>query len=349
MGSNARTDKRGFALPAVLAVTGVVTLIFLVAITALASLTAEARSARDRVRFTTQAMSAEATLAYVAATEPLQSGGFAVGSVRVQDEFSSDTSVEGTDRGSADGTTVRLDGRSYALDGAHPVVLQIQDQGGLINLSALGVDALPRLLERLGVPQSQFGAIAARYTDYVDSDDLTAPGGAEASQYDVGEPANRDLRRPTEWLSVLGLREAVDPAAWRAVRGRLAADSTQRALNVNAMDTEALQVLMGLSEQQAEAVIRAREAAPFRSFTDFLAVGGGPPPLDTEQTYTFPSGRILYTIRDTRSPWVYRGRITLTPYSIEQPMWIDQTEQTEAPGRAATRVADAVPFPYASR
>lgn len=348
MASRTRARK-GFALPAVLAVTGVVTLIFLVAITALASLTAEARSARDRVRFTTQAMSAEATLAYVAATEPLRSSGFEVGAARAVDEFSSDTSTEGTDRGGSDGTTIRLDGRSYALDGAHPLVLQVQDQGGLINLSAMGLGVLPRLLERLGVPQSQVGTVAARYTDYVDSDELTVPGGAEASQYDVGAPANRELRRPTEWLSILGLREAVDPAAWRAVRGRLAADSTQRSLNVNAMDTEALQILMGLSEQQAETVIQARQAAPFRSFTDFLAVSGVPVPLDSEQTYTFPSGRILYTIRDTRSPWVYRGRITLTPYSIEQPMWIDQTEQTEAPGRAATRVADAVPFPYASR
>ena len=38
--------RDGFALPAVLAVTGVVTLIFLVAITALARLTAEVKAAK---------------------------------------------------------------------------------------------------------------------------------------------------------------------------------------------------------------------------------------------------------------------------------------------------------------
>ncbi|MGN7099928.1 hypothetical protein, partial [Brevundimonas diminuta] len=66
----ATQPRRGFALPAVLAVTGVVTLIFLVAITALASLTAEAAAARARVRFLQRAMTAEAALAYMAATCP---------------------------------------------------------------------------------------------------------------------------------------------------------------------------------------------------------------------------------------------------------------------------------------
>ena len=83
-----RRTRDGFALPATLAVLGVVTLIFLVAITALASLTAEARSARDRVRFLQQAMTAEATLAYLASTEPLRPQGFAVGAGRILDEFS---------------------------------------------------------------------------------------------------------------------------------------------------------------------------------------------------------------------------------------------------------------------
>jgi hypothetical protein len=48
----------------VLAVTGVVTLIFLVAMTALASLTAEAASARARVRFIARALTAEAMMTF---------------------------------------------------------------------------------------------------------------------------------------------------------------------------------------------------------------------------------------------------------------------------------------------
>ncbi|MGO4410932.1 hypothetical protein AB4Y66_12880, partial [Brevundimonas sp. M-11_2] len=74
--------RDGFALPAVLAVTGVVTLIFLVAITALASLTAEAASARVRVRFLQRALTAEATLSYMAATEPMRAYGFGVNDAR---------------------------------------------------------------------------------------------------------------------------------------------------------------------------------------------------------------------------------------------------------------------------
>lgn len=74
--------RSGFALPAVLAVTGVVTLIFLVAITALASLSAEAASARARVRFLQRAMSAEAALSFMAATEPTRAYGFGVNDIR---------------------------------------------------------------------------------------------------------------------------------------------------------------------------------------------------------------------------------------------------------------------------
>ena len=63
MRTAAAQAERGFVLPAVLVVVGVVALIFLVAITALDSLAAETRRITDEVRFRQSALSLEAEAA----------------------------------------------------------------------------------------------------------------------------------------------------------------------------------------------------------------------------------------------------------------------------------------------
>jgi hypothetical protein len=171
------------------------------------------------------------------------------------------------------------------------------------------------------------------YRDYVDQDGLEQPNGAEAGDYDGAGPANRVLRRPDEWLSLLGVREQIRPAAWRRIREHLAMDSTSPNETVNTATAETMRILYGATPSQAEAAIRAREQQPFLSFAAFAAATGLP---DTsgDSFYTFPSGRIILTIADSRSAWVYRSRLTLTPSGLERPVWIDQTELKEAPGRA---------------
>ena len=171
-----RSRRTGFALPAVLAVTGVVTLIFLVAITALASLTAEANSARARMRFLQRALSAEAALAYMAATEPMKANGLSLNDLRAFNEYG-ETQPEATPSGLAV-ELVRLDNRPYLMDVDGPLILRLQDQAGMINLMRLNGPPLTRLLERLGVAASQRDILAARYQDYVDLDDLRQPNGA---------------------------------------------------------------------------------------------------------------------------------------------------------------------------
>jgi len=350
MTSNRGSLKGGFALPAVLAVTGVVTLIFLVAITALASLNAEARSARDRLRFTQSALSMEAQIAYLAATNPLDSQGLVLGGARNRDEFDTTVTIEPTTGQEPVATgVIRLDARPYRIDQPYPLSVSIQDQGGLINLATLDEPAQRRLLRAMGVDENSISGLIAGFRDYVDTDSLRRIDGAEAPQYQDTGPANRPLRRPEEWLSVLNARTAVAPASWRRVRSDIAYDATFATLNVNTMTSNAMQVLFDLSPRQAEAAIQARERSAFLTITDLETVTGRSGLGDSETLYTFPSGRLIYTIRDGRSPWTYRGRITLTPTGLEQPIWIDQTEQTEAPRRAVAPITDAVSFPYTPR
>lgn len=342
-------SRSGFALPAVLAVTGVVTLVFLVAITALASLTAEAGSARARVRFLQRAITAEATFSYLAATEPLSPAGFALGGIRAPDAFDTSQSPTSGSAGTAAAGQLRLDGRPYELGEPGALIMTFQDQGGMINFAGLSDAQWQKFAEMAGVPTTVAREVGPRYRDYVDADSLVGPGGAEQTAYVGQAVANRPLRRPSEWLSLLGVRAAIESAKWRALRPNVAADHTRTSINVNTASATALQIMLGISETQAQSAIRARQNTPFNDLSDLAAVTGGGILGDAEAFYTLPTGRIVYTFRDTRSPWTYRARLTLTPRGLEQPVWIDQTELTEAPRRAVADISDATRFPYAPR
>lgn len=337
--------REGFALPAVLTVAGVVTLIFLVAITALASMTAEAGSARARVRFLQNALTAEANLSLLASTEPIRSSAIAVGAPRILDVLSG---AEGN-ASSLDPAVIRLDGHPYSIELTGQVVLKVQDQAGLINIAALTEDQHTRLLQNLGVQNADIPVLRMRYFDYIDSDDLSRFDGAEQRDYLDTAPANRPLKTPSEWLSILGARKSVDPKKWRALRSNLVVDHTLLNSNINTATKETLQILFGASEEQSISAIDARSDLAFTSFSDFLAASGVSYTPDDERSYVFPSGRMIFTIQDTRSAWTYRGRLILTPGGLEQPFWIDQTELTEAPRRAVADTSNATRFPYAPR
>ena len=339
--------RDGFALPAVLAVTGVVTLIFLVAITALASLTAEAASARARVRFLQRAMTAEATLSYMAATEPMRAYGFAINEVRGFMDLGQNEPPPNLSGAMVE--PVRLDGRPFLMDVDGPLVVRMRDEAGMINMAMLYGQPYERLMERIGVDAGVRQEMIARYQDYVDTDDLRQPNGAERGDYPNGGPANRRLMRPAEWLSILGAREAVDKRRWRDLRDDLAAAPMSAAINVNTASPAVLSILLDMNETQAQALIRAREESPLLSTADIANVSGMPFAEDFERIYTYPSGAMVFTIRDTRSAWTYRARLALTPSGLEQPLWIDQTELTEAPRRAVADTSNATRLPYAPR
>jgi len=338
--------RAGFSLPAVLAVVGVVTLIFLVAITALASLTEEAASARARVRFAQTVLTAEARIAYLATTESIGSTGFQLGAPRLSPDYEVlETSVR-----TPPGGEVRLDGRPYRLETDHPVTVRLQDQAGLINVARLPFDSQARLFRALGVPEARIAALSARLTDYVDTDDLSTTNGAESGYPGGrGNPPNRPLRRVSELLSVLGMRDVVDGPRWRALRPNLVVDSTQLGFNINTMTPTTMEILWGLTPRAAERIVEVRRDQPFVNTLDFDALSGVGPINDGESLYLFPARSFVYEIADTRSPWVYRGRITLAPFDPERPFWVDQIEQTEAPGRAVLQATDAAVFPYSAR
>lgn len=346
--STSSDPRTGFTLPAVLAVMGVITLIFLVAITALSSLTAEAASSRARIRFMERALSAEAQFAFLAATEPFQATGLAIGGPRYVEAFGAADVVPVA---TGEVFEVRLDGRPYRLESERGAVLVGgQDQAGLVNLAYLGADGWRRAMDRLGLSAARADTLRAQYIDYTDVDTLTQIDGAEAGDYPAGrEPPNRNLLRPTELLSVLEAREAIPAPAWRALRRHLAADASSAQFNINTATPQALSIQFGLSDDQAAAAVLARETLVFRSLTDLGAAGGTTLLDDGERSYNFPSPHILVSVRDLSSAWTYRARISLSPGDLERPFWIEQTELSEASDPGPSNIDDVPDLPVPSR
>ncbi|OYX56361.1 MAG: hypothetical protein B7Y86_10485 [Brevundimonas subvibrioides] len=340
----------GFVLPTVLVVTSVVTLIFLVAITALASLTREAGLARARVAFAQQAMTAEARLTYLGATERMSPGGLWIDAPLPPGEFEvPDPAREAAfQAGMANAGDLRLDGRPYRYGAA--AIIRLQDQAGMVNLSRLAGPPMSRLMTRLNVSAADARSLEAALADYSDADDLRTANGAERSDYPSGSegPANRPLRSVDELMSVLGARDAIDPSAWRELKPYLAADPASFQLNVNTAGREALQILFGMTETQARSAIRAREVQPFYSLEQVVADTGAALDTDPEAGSVYPSGRIIYTVEDRLSRWTYSGRLTLTPTNSERPFWIDRTEFNEA-RRSDPEPVNVPEFPAAPR
>lgn len=342
------SDPRpGFALPAVLTVTGVVTLIFVVAITALASLTSEAAASRARVRFLERTLTVEATVAFLAATEPFTNRAIAIGSPRnYDDQFGAGTSAFAS---GIDPAELLLDGTAYVADLSGPIQIVLRDQAGMINLPQMNLFQIADLGERLGIDRTSLEELRPRFSDYADTNDLELPDGAERDAYGHQRIANRPLLTAGEFLSVLGLRTAIDPTQWRTFRDDLAADQTQGTYNINTASPTALQVLFNLSPEQANRALQARDRAPFFSVSALGAATGAPLADDGETLYTFPSGRVVFTFSDGRSAWTYRGRLSITPSHSEQPVWIDQLTITESPRRAVADTTNATAFPYTLR
>lgn len=347
--------RPGFVMPAVLTVVAVVTLVFLVVILSLDSLTEEARAAREDIRFRERALSTEAEIAWLLATEPVNELAIAIGRSRatIESDF-------GAIAAASDMTPARaelaLDGRSYRLSARDipggDIIAQVQDAGGLANINALDPVQQRRLFERLGLSSTEAARFADRLTDYLDVDDFRQPSGAEIDDYvraGAGRPQNGGMSRVDELSGVLGFSDAIDRGRFRQLRDSLTADPTTFAINVNTMKPEAMVILFGADPARAEAVAAQRRSGPFTTFEEFAAAAGVTGTAGYEVSTTFPNGRVAFKALDPRRGIAYRSRITVTPSDRERPVWVEDrgfTPMTAEERRDES--SDAEPFPVAA-
>jgi type II secretory pathway component PulK len=297
--------KAGFALPAVLFVVAMVTLVFLVAIESLTSLANETRAAKRGVLFQVQALSLEADVAYAAATRPL--GPAAV--MRAAEPNA--------------GALFSLDGAPY--DASNDLTVATQDEAGLINIDDLPIAAMPRLFAAIGVSRDGQIMMTDRLADYLSGGDLKRPEGAKADDYlhaGLPPPPDGPLRRRDQLLGVMGWSDMVDRAAWRSFADNVTADPTSITANINTATPAMLEVVYGLSPVQVQAALARRAQAPFTALSDMGRSVGLGLPADAELVYTMPSGRFAVKIENKSAGLAYRSRILLSPADAERPFWI---------------------------
>lgn len=334
----------GFALPAVLVVVGMLTLVFLVAVMALDTLAGQTLRARQRVEFEQAALSLEAKAAWQGLVEPLGQDAILIGGPRAVSNPGQAAPDPFADRRIV---PLHLDGRPYGVAGGR-LAVSLWDGAGQVNLDAIPPEARIRLLEALGAPPASRALLADRWGDAIDSDDLKRMNGAEAADYasaGLAPPRNTAFVRTSELLGLLGWKQAVPQAAWMKARDLVTVDPVNSAVNVNTASPQALEILLGLSPDQAKVAVAARSQAPFLSVAD-LARAVGPIAFDVERSYTRPNGRMLVKVTAPRDGLVYRARIVLTPDGLERPLWIEERSLSEATDAERTPLpADAPVFP----
>lgn len=171
---------------------------------------------------------------------------------------------------------------------------RLKDSSNCFNLNALVAEAAPDrftartgavmqfagLMDGLGVPEGAAQAVAAATADFLDSDDVEAPLGAEDAAYrgpDGGYlPANRLMRDVSEWRAVRGVTPALYArmAPWICV---LPVAEAVR-LNINTLGPEGAPLIamlmpgeIGLAD--ARAALAARPADGYGSSQRFWQSG----------------------------------------------------------------------------
>lgn len=187
---------------------------------------------------------------------------------------------------------------------------EIVDYSGLFDLNSIvkngqldnvQVAAYERLLAELGLPSQQRSILVAALIDWLDADNTTQPGGAEADWY-----SSQGLRyAPANGLLVdvdeLHLIRGYDDDLVERLRPFVAALPQPAPANVNTAPAEVLAALVvNLSVDEARVMAVRSRNVPFQTYNDFTAqlpakaVAPGVERLDVRSRYFLVSGRAKY-------------------------------------------------------
>ncbi len=297
-----RHDLRsGYALPVVLAVTGLLALVFASAATALAGLAAGARGAVDAAGFQAEASSAEAEAVFLVATRRFGPVGLGL------DGPAAPAGV------SAGPTTIRLDGRPYAWARSPALRVALQDEAGLLNLDRSRPDTLLRLFARLGLTAEQAETLRDRLLDALDGAKQRRPRGAVAADYAAaGLPAPRPggFEGLAEAAGVLGWPELIFGERRRALGAWAIATPGQAAFNVNTAPPAVLALVLAAPDAVAARIVARRETAPITALSQL----GLPPAPGSGAEPVRPNGRVRLVVEDARRGLRYTS--SLAPIDV---------------------------------
>ena len=314
--------RGGFALPVVLVTLAILTMIFLTIVLAIDDSATQILSRQHQAEFELRALSAEAEFSYFATTEPLGQWSIKIGGQRA---ISIDVPADQEQASNFAVQDLKIDGSPYrweelGLSLSRPIMLTVQDEAGLFNLSFASQDSLERLYLAAGYDEEKASKTVSQTIDFMDADDLITLNGAEAAEYQrlgFAPPPNTKLKSPNQLLGLLNMRQN-PPKRWQQMQHLLTAQTDNDSQNINTAPAVVLEWWFGLTPEVAKAAIEARQSAPLSSLSQIGV------PYDDERSHTAPNGRFRFAAVDPVQGFRYSSRLALSPQSTDRPIWVEE-------------------------
>ena len=158
------------------------------------------------------------------------------------------------DRWMKDGTP-----RDWTFDGI-PVRVVIRDESAKIDINTANDALLRGLFMSAGLPEDEAAHLVDAVLDWRDADSLKRANGAEEEDYRAAglayKPANEPFQAIEELQLVLGMR----PDLYRRIAPSITVFSRQPGINVHLASRDVLLALPGVTAEQVDQYIAAREA-----------------------------------------------------------------------------------------
>jgi general secretion pathway protein K len=160
-----------------------------------------------------------------------------------------------------DQTRLIPDGRPFMVNYEDAVVeVMVTDERGKLNINLAGEQELLQLFSSNGLEEDQAYLLTDAILDWIDTDELTRPNGAEIEEYEsagyqVG-PGNRNFVMVEELLQVIGLPWEL----YQKMQPGLTVWTEERTPNAAFAPVEALMALPDMDQETANEFVQERHA-----------------------------------------------------------------------------------------
>jgi len=219
-----------------------------------------------------------------------------------------------------EGKTIRLYDQAY--HGIGDSLFSVQDESGLIPCNIYEASEslhLKYLLGLFGLTPAERDGNIDKLLDYRDVDSFQHINGAEAQQYKKQgrqAPPNRTLLTSWETRNVLDWDKY--PELWRNNLPRLTTSSWEDLPNFNVAPKKILQSSMGLSPENIEKIILAREQLPITESDQLYQITGKTFSIDELSFTSAPSNFFRITLWNRQGGRMREIHLELHPVILEK-------------------------------
>ncbi len=176
------------------------------------------------------------------------------------------------------------------------VEVRMEDEGGKINLNQVNEGTMANLFTSIGFPQAQIPIMVDSIQDWRTRGDQPRPNGAKSGYYLGLEPPYVARNGPFEVVEELSWVRGFEGSPMIPRLGEWLTVQETQGINLNTAPPEVL-VAIGIPPDVAQAIIAAREQAPFKNYQDLSMLALNTVPGQFQQL-TFQASP-FFTIKST--------------------------------------------------